>query len=113
MCILPFFGRPRSARDVFKTIFMLKNRQKHYAIKSFELSKLNSPLNFFMYHTRDLYTNSRSTAVLHSIFIIFVLYCGEFFILLVSGFFNTSDLLFNGVYSDISTYAITSLGLNS
>ena len=83
------------------------------AVNSFDLNRLNNPLCFFIYHTRDLYISSRLTSVLHALLVMVVLYVGEFFILVVSGLFATSDLLFSETGSDISTFAVTSLNLNS
>ncbi len=113
VCVLPFFGRPRSTYEVYKNMLLLKNKQRHFALKSFDLAKLNSPLSFFMYHARDLYISSRATAVLHAAIITYILYCGEFFILLVCGFFNTGDLLFNGFPFDMSTLSVTGIGVSA
>lgn len=87
---------------------LLKSKSRHFAINSFDLNRLNNPLFFFIYHTRDLYISSRFTSLIHLAVMLFITYCGEFFIMLVGGFFNTSESLFGATSLDVNAFALTS-----
>lgn len=111
VCILPIFGRPRCTRRVYRNIAPLYTNYNFIDLDSNIYT--NVYIHKFINNIQKWSVNGRFTALLHFVVIILIIFIGEFFVLMVSGFYGTSTTLFMQTPEDMSTYVLTSYYITS
>lgn len=120
ICIVVFFGTPRASWCRFKHFYFLKNNKIYFLfkkVKTFEqlnaLSKNNSIFVFFICYLRNLRVSSRLTIYLLFIFLILILFCGEFILLLFSGAFPVDNAALASFDNNITWFYAFNLQLGT